>query len=223
MSSTLTVCAVSLSIFQTTSFQDTTLPTSLQADQARGLESFAPEYPVPAHTVQTMAKTVFIISTCMLILSLLGYATIQYDPFPSDPGRSLAESVDETKGNLTESNSKEIPKRWYGVPPLPNGALDPNPHFAYPWPVICPGKQWIRYCFKDQRSMDMLMPVLREAILRWTPAFQHSSLRIQPDLGCNGVYECLCSHVGNNGERVNVDSVVISVSLLKQSTASISL
>ena len=92
------------------------------------------------------------------------------------------------------------------------------------WPEICPGTDhWLRYCFEDRYTMDLLLPILSRAITLWAPAFQVSSFRMQPDYACDGNYACLCDHVSDRGTPVARYSLVIKASNDRVSATSFSI
>lgn len=109
-----------------------------------------------------------------------------------------------------EADSHDLNKRWYSI----TGQLTHiDPLTA--WPTMadiqpaCRGspmgsQRWVRYCFKDQRSMDNLLWILVPAIARWAPAMGYSTLRIEPDIGCGpGNWRCVC------GPHTSPDVLVI--------------
>lgn len=81
-------------------------------------------------------------------------------------------------------------KRWYsiGAPPSTPGAKFTT------WPTVCDDgpERWLRYCFDTDQTADLLLNTLLQAIARWSPAFQYSTLSIQPALHCAGDYRCVC-------------------------------
>lgn len=155
-----------------------------------------------------MARISLFAPILVLLLFVITCSTLVPN-HPEKGHHEVGESTD-LDHNTFLRNSTEIFKRSYGVPTI-GGGIIPGVILAYPWPVTCPGKQWVRYCFKDQRSMEMLLTPLTAAILNWVPAMEGTAFKIQPESACEGNYACLCSHVGRNGQTVNTDALVIRV------------
>ncbi|KAK6440129.1 hypothetical protein LTR95_003648 [Oleoguttula sp. CCFEE 5521] len=81
-----------------------------------------------------------------------------------------------------------------------------------PWPIL--GKdndgannQPLTYCFKDQKTIDHLGALVLSAIEMWSPALEHSSLKIVTAKVCTPWewHSCLCDKVPKP-----VDALVIS-------------
>ncbi|KAK4543142.1 hypothetical protein LTR36_005920 [Oleoguttula mirabilis] len=111
-------------------------------------------------------------------------------------------------------------KRWYSVLTFAeisagrsSVGTDVDKYKHAPWPVKC-GHQWVRYCFKDEHSADLLLETLAHAIVLWHPASQYSGLAVQPDTACfdpsdsTSNYRCICGRQ-ENGQETDVDALVI--------------
>ena len=162
-----------------------------------------------------MALAALCVLFLMLILSILASGTISYDldgdlrcTDDSNGAESLTSGLIDT---IPDGDLSDVLKRWYSINLLP--PLNPSQDSRSQWPEVCLfGPRWIRYCFQDESSRDNLLDVLLHAIVLWQPAVQQSSLNIQPDLACEGNYDCLCSHVNGRGRAVDGDALVIRVS-----------
>ncbi|KAK6441463.1 hypothetical protein LTR95_002319 [Oleoguttula sp. CCFEE 5521] len=107
---------------------------------------------------------------------------------------SIALLASTTFARMTLNTSTILRARWYSVQDDFTG--------IGPWPVL-PGRnsesaysQPLFYCFKDQKSIDHIGPLVSAATLMWGPAMAHSALKILPAKGCTpGDFRCLCSRV----------------------------
>ena len=138
----------------------------------------------------------------VLLFVALTRSTIQYDPFWEDDDNDAAD----------RDNTSTVAKRWYSikVPPTTGRAQWDLSHRT-PWPEVCPGKNWLRYCFTNQRSMDNLWAIFVRATPMWAAAIEQSTLDIQPDPACDGNRRCLCNaQSSRTGLRVAADTYRIS-------------
>ncbi|RMX79333.1 hypothetical protein D0869_08390 [Hortaea werneckii] len=101
-------------------------------------------------------------------------------------------------------------KRWFSVEDLQyleqKGKMGKVENA--PWPEVC-GHSWLRYCFKNEQSVDSLLDTLANAIALWAPAEFYTDMIIQPDYACGGDYRCICG-VQPNGQSTANDALVIS-------------
>lgn len=99
-----------------------------------------------------------------------------------------------------------VAKRWYSVFPLPDDFDEGSGYSWQAWPPIDPddpdSETWVRYCFTNQEAKDNLFPVMAQAIARWYPTYEFSSMRIMPDPKCrhydtsgswSPAFDCVCS------------------------------
>lgn len=93
--------------------------------------------------------------------------------------------------SLPVAAGSQIDKRWFSVP-LDKDAL---PVQQKAWPArLGAGKRPITYCFAGEHALSVLGPIFFDAVEKWAPAVQVSSLVFIPDPICSGPSErkCIC-------------------------------
>lgn len=90
-----------------------------------------------------------------------------------------------------EPSGKSILKRWWSVP----GEHETQPEDIRPWPPGEDGSRTITDCFEDQKSYGFLWTTSVEALVKWEPAMQVSTLAFAYDPACTR-QPCLCSAPG---------------------------
>ena len=162
-----------------------------------------------------MGRMIFFISIAVLASTIISSATIQYGELTGNTLSQVNKSDKMTYVVQYKANDamQHVPynkfKRWYSVP---NTDVTTDPYHDYRWPPVCQGgEHWLRFCFADQRSMSMLLPIVKQTIVLWTPAMEASHFKIWPDPACHDQIACLCNHVDHNGLAVSDDTLTIWV------------
>ena len=116
----------------------------------------------------------FFIQLCLLLLSILASTSDLPLPHHRIQGNYTLHDIPAFRDLSDESPEQaEVFARWFSVPDLPT---PPHKTPWGPWPLVCPGMQPVRYCFKDARSEKNLKPVIDAAVARYTSALEVSTL-----------------------------------------------
>lgn len=91
----------------------------------------------------------------------------------------------QATGDLLETT---IAKRWWSVPE----DHETRPEDIRAWPPGEDGSRTMSYCFENRRSFNFLGTTFAEALAKWKPAVDVSSLVFAPDPACKEL-ACLCT------------------------------
>ena len=94
--------------------------------------------------------------------------------------------------------AKRVTKRWHSIPFNQN--VQPGQPKAWP---SCNGYTLIFYCFENQASSDTLGDLFEEALDKWRPATDVSSLLFATDPACEQL-PCICTTPGVAEETVHI-------------------
>jgi hypothetical protein len=107
-------------------------------------------------------------------------------------------ATDFLRPNVSDS---QVAKRWFTV----QDAQHSVPHETRTWPPLdnMEGPRIITYCFEDDTTYRIMGDLLDDALAKWRPATEVSSLAFEPDSACTGIKgPCMCST--NGVEEVTV-------------------